>query len=156
MKTKDYTHLWPLNGVALIRDGSSPCKWSYIRFKQNPADDASRGLTADAILGSSRWLLGPEFLMKTEDHWPKSTETLDKISDENPEIKKEAKAGGTFRNEDPEPIEEMMKQFSSWHKLKKFVAWILRYKENMRSAGDCLKNPKVNQRKTTFVRPITV
>ena len=50
----------------------------------------------------------------------------------------------------------MIKRFSSWHKLKKFIAWILRYKENLRSAGDCQKNPKVNQRKTTLVRPIAV
>ena len=149
-------HTFVANRVALIRDGSSPCQWRYVQSKQNPTDDASRGLTADALLGSSRWLLGPKFLMKTEDHWPKSTETLDKISEEDPEIKKEAKAGGAFRNQDPELVEEMMRRFSSWHKLKKFIAWILRYKENLRSAGDHLKNPKVDQRKIKSVRPITV
>ena len=61
-------HTFVANRVALIRDGSSPCQWRYIQSKQNPADNASRGLTADALLGSWRWLLGPEFLMKTEDH----------------------------------------------------------------------------------------
>ena len=100
------------NRVALIRDGSSPCPWRYIKSKQDPADDASRGLTADALLGSSRWLLGPEFLMKTEDYWPKCTETLERISDEDPEVKKEAKARGTSQKKDPKLVEEMMKRFS--------------------------------------------
>ena len=48
-----------------------------------------------------------------------------------------------------------MKRFSSWHKLKKFIAWVLRYKENLRNAGDCLKNPK-DQRKTKIATPISV
>ena len=105
-------HTFVANRVALIRDGSSPCQWRYIKSKQDPADDASRGLTADALLGSSRWLLGPEFLMKTEDYWPKCTETLERISDEDPEVKKEAKARGTSQKKDPKLVEEMMKRFS--------------------------------------------
>lgn len=148
-------HTFVANRVALIRDGSSPCQWRYIQSKQNPADDVSRGLTADALLGSSRWLLGPEFLMKTEDHWPKCTETLERISDEDPEVKKEAKAGGASQKEHPKLVEGMMKRFSSWHKLKKFIAWVLRYKENLRNARDCLKNPK-DQRKTKIATPISV
>lgn len=51
-------HTFVANRVVLIRDGSSPCQWRYIQSKQNPADYASRGLTADALLESSRWLLG--------------------------------------------------------------------------------------------------
>ena len=148
-------HTFVANRVALIHDGSCPCQWRYIQSKQNPADDASRGLTADALLGSSRWLLGPEFLMKTEDHWPKCTDTLERISDKDPEVKKEVKAGEASRKEDPKLVEGMMKRFSSWHKLKKFIAWVLRYKENLQNAGDCLKNPK-DQRKTKITTPISV
>ncbi|XP_022784631.1 uncharacterized protein LOC111325153 [Stylophora pistillata] len=148
-------HTFVANRVALIRDGSSPCQWRYIQSKHNPTDDVSRGLTADTLLGSSRWLLGPEFLMKTEDHWPKCIETLERISDEDPEVKKEAKAGGASRKEDPELVDEMMKRFSSWHKLKKFILWVLPYKENLRNSGDCLKNPK-DQTKTKIATPISV
>ena len=148
-------HTFVANRVALIRDGSSPCQWRYNQSKQNPADDASRGLAADALLGSWRWLLGLEFFMKTEEYWPKCTETLERISDEDPEVKKEAKAGGTSRKEDQKLVEEMQKRFSSWHKSTKFIAWVLRYKENLRNAADCLNNPK-DQRKTKIATPISV
>ncbi|XP_022802837.1 uncharacterized protein LOC111340279 [Stylophora pistillata] len=93
--------------------------------------------------------------MKTEDHWPKCIGTLERISDEDPEVKKEAKAGGASRKEGPELVEEMIKLFSSWHKLKKFTAWVLRYKENLRNCGECLKNPQ-DQKKTKIATPILV
>ena len=32
------------NQIALIHDGSEPSQWRYIPSKQNPADDAYRGL----------------------------------------------------------------------------------------------------------------
>ena len=38
----------------------------------NPADDASRGLTADAIVQCNRWTMGPEFLWLDEESWPKT------------------------------------------------------------------------------------
>ena len=148
-------HTFMANRVAIIRNGSGPRQWRYIQSKKNPADDTSRGLTADALLGSSRWLLRPEFLMKTEDYWPKCIETLERISDEDPEVKKEAKAGGASQKEDPKLVEEMMQRFSLWHKLKKITAWVLRYKENLQNAGNCLKNPK-DQRKTKIATPISV
>ena len=47
---------------AKIRDSTQPRQWHYIDSRSNPADDASRGLSADAFLRSERWLQGPEFL----------------------------------------------------------------------------------------------
>ena len=36
----------------------------------NPADDASRGLSAEAIIASDHWTKGPEFLWLSEEKWP--------------------------------------------------------------------------------------
>ena len=42
------------NRVAAIREQSTPCQWRYVGTKMNPADDASRGLSAEAIIASNR------------------------------------------------------------------------------------------------------
>ena len=42
------------NGVAAIREQSIPSQWHYVGTKVNPADDASRGLSAEAIIRSNR------------------------------------------------------------------------------------------------------
>ena len=55
------------NRVSTIRETSSPSQWRYVNSAQNPADDASRGLSAEALLKNQRWLRGPEFLWKSED-----------------------------------------------------------------------------------------
>lgn len=52
------------NRAAAIRATSSPSQWKYVDSAKNPADDVSRGLSAEALLENQRWLTGPEFLRK--------------------------------------------------------------------------------------------
>ena len=49
-------HTFVANRIGLIRDGSEPLQWRYVDSANNPADDASRGLPADAFLNSKRWI----------------------------------------------------------------------------------------------------
>ena len=56
--------------VTEIRDLTAPEQWRHCPGKENPADDASRGLEMSKFLKNERWLKGPAFLWKTEDHWP--------------------------------------------------------------------------------------
>jgi hypothetical protein len=58
------------NRLQLIREFSEPSQWRYVPSQMNPADDASRGLSAKALLSSAMWLEGPEFLLKPESEWP--------------------------------------------------------------------------------------
>ena len=55
-------HTFVANRVAVVRDGSDPSQWRHVETKVNPADDASRGLTADEFLGSTRLMNGSDFL----------------------------------------------------------------------------------------------
>ncbi len=50
------------NRVLRIRRSSQPEQWYYIRSDQNPADIATRSISA-ACLANSPWLLGPRFLV---------------------------------------------------------------------------------------------
>ena len=44
--------------------------WKYVPTKQNPADIASRGTTATQLVVNKLWCNGPEFLVKSSEHWP--------------------------------------------------------------------------------------
>ena len=55
-------HVYVGNRVQHIRDRSSPEEWFHVPGKGNPADEASRGLTAKELIQSKRWFKGPSFL----------------------------------------------------------------------------------------------
>ena len=54
------------NRVQQIRDSSSPDQWKYVESNDNPADDASRGLSSQKLMEDCRWLNGPLFLWQPE------------------------------------------------------------------------------------------
>jgi hypothetical protein len=58
-----------------------------VTSEQNPADNASRGLTADTLLNKLRWINGPEFLWKSENYWPSQPTITHIICDDDPEVK---------------------------------------------------------------------
>ena len=55
-------HVYVGNRVQHIRDRSRPSQWHHVPGKENPADEASRGISAKELLENERWLNGPEFL----------------------------------------------------------------------------------------------
>ena len=52
-------HIFVANRVDQIRDYTNVNKWFYIRSEDNPADCASRGMTASQLNGNLYWLSGP-------------------------------------------------------------------------------------------------
>ena len=58
-----------------IQDNTSIDQWRYVESKQNPSDEASRGMKAQEIL-DSRWITGPIFLWEKENQWPTSKITI--------------------------------------------------------------------------------
>ena len=60
-------HTFVAKRIAAIQEVSSPHQWRHVGTKENPADDASRGLSAEALLNNKRWLTGPDFLWKSEE-----------------------------------------------------------------------------------------
>ena len=59
-------HLYVGNRVQHIRDHSSPGDWFHVPGKENPADEASRGLTAKELLENDLWFTGPKFLWQQD------------------------------------------------------------------------------------------
>ena len=78
-------HTFVANRVAEIREKTDVEQWHHVSTKENPADDASRGVAA-GNLGLSRWLHGPTFLLEPQRDWPK-TEVASTLNCEDPEVK---------------------------------------------------------------------
>ena len=126
-------HTFVANRIAIIQDATSPSQWRYVNSEGNPADDASRGLTVDSIIFKNRWINGPDFLWEPESRWP--VQPVAQMSDDDPEIKRESQALLSLTNTGTIFINQVLEYFSSWYRLKKFVAWILRYREKLKQSS---------------------
>lgn len=61
--TASHFHVFVENRLQQIHDHTKPQQRQYIKSQSNPADAASRGLTAQQLVDDdSRWLRGPDFL----------------------------------------------------------------------------------------------
>ena len=101
----------------------------------NPGDDLSRGLSAEALLSSDRWTKGPAFLWEQKVRWPQGPLSLGSIPDVNPELRVGVNVHATSVAATFCPVVHYFRRTSSWHRLKKSIAWFLRYRENLRLAN---------------------
>ena len=58
------------NRVGEIYDSVSPTQWRHVPGKYNPAEKATRGLTAKELVNDKEWLFGPSFLYEDPSKWP--------------------------------------------------------------------------------------
>jgi len=70
------------NRKADIQRKSDPAQWPYIPGKQNPADDATRGLDLKNLSTESRWFQGSAFLRHGETSWPLESRLWSDYSEE--------------------------------------------------------------------------
>ncbi|KXJ19734.1 hypothetical protein AC249_AIPGENE21546 [Exaiptasia diaphana] len=71
---------------------------------------------------------GPDFLWTAEQFWPTQIDTRGSISEDDPEIKVKSVFHSSIDQGATETLNKIFSQFSSWFKLKKVIAWLLRYK----------------------------
>ena len=144
-------HTFVANRVEVIRDGSETSQWHYVGSKENPADEASRGLTMDRLLQDGRWFQGPEFLWQPEAKWPIWTprQDLDQSLEKDPEVKtvsvntslisqtQPKVKGEESRGPNKDAVNQMIHHYSDWLALKRAVAWWMRLKRMLlqRSRG---------------------
>ena len=120
-------HTYVANRVQQIREGSSPDQWEYIESNDNPADDASRGLSPSEIAKTSRWLKGPSFLWNSHEMWKNKDVKMNlELSPNDKEIKRSVVLTATTKSETASLLERLS-YFSDWHRAKKAVALCLRY-----------------------------
>lgn len=127
-------HTFVANRVSKIQSASDPSQWRYVDTASNPADDGSRGLTADNMIDNQRWLKGPEFLWKDERHWPippvvikgPFPDVLPDTLQNDPDVKKVIQS---YAVAERNKVDEFLSRYSSWTRMKRGVAWLLRYRD---------------------------
>ncbi|XP_043222567.1 uncharacterized protein LOC122381883 [Amphibalanus amphitrite] len=134
-------HTFVTNRLAVIRDGSATCQWRHVGSKQNPADDATRGVQTE------RWLRGPEFLCEEEARWPQMPAAM-VTEEDDPEVRKEVKVA-TAVIEEETPTWRLIRHYSTWYRLKRAVVWI-------RRVAQILKARKSGKEGASFSGRITV
>ena len=119
-------HTYVANCVALIREDSSPSQWRYVDTKSSPADDASRGVSAESFIQNNRWIKGPAFLLKPQSEWVKCPPYSVELADDDPEVKREPKSFVVHVSEAYTSFVFIVERFSSWFTLLKFITLCLR------------------------------
>ncbi|PFX28501.1 hypothetical protein AWC38_SpisGene6805 [Stylophora pistillata] len=101
------------NRITTIHERSRPDQWYYVGTVSNPADDASRGLSAEELINKNRWTSGPSFLWEAEDCWPKQPDVPVEIKGDDPEVKKERKAFSVASTVEVDFLNRMVQSCSS-------------------------------------------
>ena len=75
------------NRVQQIRNHTDPSQWFHVKSEDNPADEASRGMSADEFLQDSKWISGPRFLWESDISNYQEVPTT-KVQSQDPELRK--------------------------------------------------------------------
>ena len=112
----------------------------------NPADMASRGLQPADELGLHKWIRGPDFLWKSKDNWPELPTHLPLFPDDDPEMKRDVVVNYTkCEPEEVKPLDKLINHYSSWYKLQKAVAWMIRFKRHLKKEKVVTGELRVNE-----------
>ena len=121
------------NRISVIETHSRVEDWRHVPSKLNPADLASRGCSAKALLKSQHWFLGPDFLWKTEDYWPQSPIPLPPLLEFDIPTQINASVFFLTSGTERDILDQLIARYSSLNRVKKAVAWILRAKNFLRA-----------------------
>ena len=122
-------HVFVANRVQQIHEHTQAQQWQYIDTRSNPADAASRGLTAKQLLDdNNRWFRGPHFLWNPGAYQAEIENTPEPLDPNDPEVKVSTLATQSEESF-PDHIETArLDRFSNWFKLRRAVAVCLRFK----------------------------
>jgi transposase InsO family protein len=131
------------NRLSVIHAGSRATQWWHVGTKENPADHVSRGMTAQNLVTCKNWVQGPLFLWQEEGQWSNERVNVPEVLDDDNECIKGTNIYVTEVTAD-DKIDCLLHRYSSWYKLKRSVAWLLRLKARLRSKCEHLK-PQLDQ-----------
>ncbi|KAK9701398.1 Transposase IS4 [Popillia japonica] len=123
------------NRVSKIQSHSDPQEWFHVKSQDNPADLLSRGTTLSTLLNSTLWWHGPSWLAQNSSERPINYNNSEPVA-EIPEQRKTVALTTKLTEY------SIFEKFSSFSKLQRITAWILRFAANCRKgAGDRRSGP---------------
>lgn len=117
------------NRVVEINDLTGELSWTHVAGKQNPADLLSRGMHLDVLSSSHLWWSGPSFLHEPNVNCKHKTDSSTLCCDELPELNQTRVSMTILSPSDIFPFN----RFSSYNRLVRATAYILRFINNCRN-----------------------
>lgn len=111
--------------VAEIAESTPTAWWRWVPTSKNVADDGTRIRNPPTFDPDGRWLWGPAWLCDNEETWPKQR-GADKSVEPCPEEVRSKYVGVATTV----PFIDFAR-FSSYHRLCRSAAWVLRFKHNV-------------------------
>ena len=116
--------------VSYIADLISPERWNHVNGFENPADCASRGLFPSELLNHSLWWNGPAWLKLPLADWP-----IQALLPPNNSLEEVRDITLHSMSQSDSPVIPL-DRYSSFNRLKRITAWILRFFGNLRSKSN--------------------
>jgi transposase InsO family protein len=137
------------NRLGEIVELTQPEEWRWVPTKQNPADLGTRDLEFPDLSPEALWFGGPEFLRRPEVEWPGLTTPDKPLPEANTEMKAAFCGATTTENGSglPDPH-----RFSSWNKLLRVTAWVLRFTDGGRRRKGVLAQEELKRAEIAWVK----
>ncbi|XP_064462753.1 uncharacterized protein LOC135373586 [Ornithodoros turicata] len=130
-------YVYVSNRVERIRKSCQPKQWNYVPTEQNPADIATRAVSADR-LAKTTWLTGPNVLYKTDDSGSdfecQTFRLIDPEADE--EVRPVVTTLATSVSSQRRLGAHRFERFSRWTILIRTIANLLHIARSFHSRGD--------------------
>ena len=122
--------------------------WNYVKSKENPADSASRGLTASQLKEHALWWQGPEWLPSYKSEIEKQHNYYT-----NQEMRKIKQVNVMQLLSGSEVVKQILEKQSSLSKAIKVLAWVLRFAGKGRKQ-DYLSLSELSEAKNLIIKSI--
>ena len=106
--------------------------WGHCPGKENPADIGSRGELGTTLKSNRLWWVGPEWLTKPKEEWPK----FEGVCKSQKVVEEERKSATMIVQVKTQGRAERvidLEKFSSSEKLFRVTAWVLRFLRNLKA-----------------------
>jgi len=126
--------------VTEILKASQASQLRYVDAANNPADVASRGSSVHVFLNNKTWTSCPAFLLLHKSKWPANLREPEKLEVNDTEVKESIEVNSVQLKEEDDVLSCFIHYFSYWFRLKKVLAWILRFKNLLLSFSEKRKH----------------
>lgn len=118
------------NRVSEIQTLTDSTNWYHVQSSENSADLISRGVLPTQLIKSNIWWHGPQWLSQDTNQWPNNS--VQSYIKEAPELRNQSQSLLATDANNSFPIQN----YSSINKLKRIVAFCIRFKNNCLSQKD--------------------
>lgn len=146
---RKHANVWPTfiaNRVSEVQTTMDATQWQHVPGVDNPADVASRGIMPSEIRTHPLWWTGPPWLKGERDGWPKQAPLV--VNEELLETKK----GVSCFVAHVRTMPELATRYSSWRRLLRVTAYLLRVLPRNRRTGRPLHADELENARQCWVR----